>query len=173
MGTEKERLGAIILMNFEDLVENPELLEGLRLYLGTDIGPIRIHSRRIGADRHEEWVIDVLGRLVYELSGPEDEKLLDVPQGCMGIGLLNRKIILSSPRDFRVLCYESVAIMHRIIESEDFFMKLAWIMGRCDKPGFSTEGFEEECETWRILAADPEDLPHLMRGLRKRSVFIE
>jgi len=42
-------------------------------------------------------------------------------------------------------------------------------MGRCDKPGFSVEGFEEERETWRILAADPEDLPNLRHSLRRRS----
>jgi len=172
LGAERERLGAVILRSFEDLVENPELLEGIRLYLGANVDSIRIHSRKLGADHHEEWVIDVLGRLVYELSGPEGGEMLGMPEDCVSMGLVNRRVILGSPRDFRVLCYESVASLHRVVESEDFFIKLAWIMGRCDKPGFSVEGFEEECETWRIMAADPEDLPHLRRGLRKRSGFI-
>jgi len=163
-GAEKEKLGAKVLRRFEDLVDDPENLEGLRLFLGANVDPIRIHSRKLGVYQ-EEWSFDGLGRLVYEFSGPVDG---EAPIG-LGVdaGLLNRRIILCSPSDFRTLGLESVVEIHRVAGSEDFFEKLAWIYGRCGKPGFSLDGFEEERATWRLLSADPEDLKQL-RGRRRR-----
>jgi hypothetical protein len=169
---EKERLGADILRYFVDLVDNPEMLEKLQLYLGTNVEPIMIHSRIRDTTHHEEWFLDVLGRLIYELSNNGGIEVSNLSEIDIDTRIFEKKIILCSPRDFQDLDYESVASLHRNITSEDFFIKLAWRIGRRGKPGFLIDGFEEEHETWRIMAADPEDLPHLTRIKRRQRGFI-
>jgi len=150
-------MGREILELFGDLMDNPELLECFHLFLGVDIEPIKIHVRNISYG-FEEWWIDTLGRLVYNFTGKSDGD-----SAVRNDNNNSEEMILSSLRDFKRLSYESIKSLYQEVMMDNFFDKLAWLIGRSSDPGFDIDGYEEEQDTWRLKSADAEELKHLSK----------
>ena len=148
---EKLRLGGEVLYVLGDLLGDPDLVESLRLYLGSDVESIVLLRRLLGGAR-EEYVVDVAGRLVYSWV----DTRWDQPDGAAPA---RRRVVLSEASCFAELDLESVSALHSVVVREDFLDRLAWRMGRSGKPGYRSWGFEEERDSWRIRSADPGEHP--------------
>jgi hypothetical protein len=157
---EKLRLGGELLFVLADLLGDPNQVESLRLFLGLEVKPITLLSRDLGG-LGEEFMIDLEGRLMYRsVEIQRDFKEEETPK--------ERRIVLAGPRDFCKLDLEFVSMLHVVVAKEDFLERLSWRLGREGKPGYCSQGFEEESETWRVIAADPGEYTRRFQRWKRR-----
>ncbi len=162
---EKLRLGSEVLQVLADLFGDPDQVESLRLYIGSDVKSITLLCWGLSEAR-EEFMIDVDGCLVYRWF----EARLDLSEGETP---MERSMVLAGSGDFCVLSLESVSALHAVVAREDFLDRLAWRLGREGKPGYCTGGFEDERETWRVRAADQGEHTRGFHGGRRARVARE
>jgi hypothetical protein len=154
----KEQLGGEILHALGELLGDPNLIESLRLFIGSEVEPIILFIRYSEEER-ESYALDTVGRLVYTWTDTLWDVEADEAQGV-------RRVVLEKVTDFRGLSLDSMAGLHAMILGGDLWERLAWRLGREGKPGFHPGGFLEEFETWRYLSADPEEVPEAAKRTR-------